>query len=271
MINLFYFLSRYGGLLTFVVLEIAALYLIVRYNQTQREIWLNSSHHYSGVMLDRTARVREYATLSLMADSLARENARLYTRLYHQLAQAPPDAATDSIMAAFDILSARIIKNSVNLPNNNITLDRGRQDSITPGMGVMLPDGVLGIVQSTSERFCRVMSVLNTRTFISAVILRNGALGTLNWDGRDPGTLILEEVPKHLDVMEGDTVITSGHSAIFPAGIPVGVVRSYYVPSGSNSFHIEIRLFADLTRISRAYILRNRYWDEIRALEKEER
>lgn len=271
MINLLYFLSRYGGFLTFLVLEIAALYLIVRYNQTQREIWLNSSSYYSGVLLDRTARVREIATLSQVADSLARENARLYTRLYNQLALAPPDAATDSLLAAFELLPARIIKNSVNQPNNNLTLDRGALDSIAPGMGVMLPDGVLGIVQSTSPRFCRVMSVLNTRTYVSALVRRNGALGTLNWDGRDPGVLILEEVPKHVDIQMGDTVVTSGHSAIFPADIPIGVVKSYHVPSGGNSFHIEVRIFSDLARINRAYILRNRYWEEIRALEMNER
>lgn len=69
---------------------------------------------------------------------------------------------------------------------------------------------------------------------------------------------------------KGDTVVTSGHSAIFPAGIPIGTVKNYYVPSGSNSFLVEVYLFADLSRINRAYIIRNKFWEEIQSLEEVE-
>ncbi len=267
MINLLYFLTRYGGLLTFLVLEIVSIYLIVRFNHTQRDIYLNSSRFYAAVFYDKTARVREYATLSFTADSLGKENAQLYNRLYNQLAQSGPETPLDSAFATFDFVPARIIKNSINLPNNSITLDKGERDSISPGMGVMLPNGVLGIVRSTSIHFCRVISVLNSQSHISAAILRNSSFGTLTWDGKDPGILTLEEIPKHIVLQKGDTVATSGHSAIFPAGIPIGIVRSYYVPSGSNSFKVEVALFADLSRINRAYIIRNRFWEEIHSLE----
>lgn len=270
MINLLYFLTRYGGLLTFLVLELISLYLIVRFNHTQRDIYLNSSRYYSGILYDKTARLREYATLSFTADSLGKENAQLYNRLYNQLAQAGPDPQIDSTLATFDFVASRIIKNSINLANNSITLDKGERDSISAGMGVMLPNGVLGIVRSTSYRFCRVISVLNSQSHISAAILRNNSFGSLTWDGKDPGILILEEIPKHIVLQKGDTVVTSGHSAIFPPGIPIGTIKNYYVPSGSNSYLAEVDLFADLSSINRAYIIRNRYWEEIQSLEVQE-
>lgn len=271
MINLLYFLSRYGGFLSFLVLEITALYLIIRFNQPQREIFLHSAQYYSGWMLDRSARFREYTTASETADSLAQENARLYTRLYHQLATSQPESAPDSTIIDFDFLPARIIKNSIHLLNNNLTLDKGTEDGISPGMGVMLPRGVLGIVRSCSSRFCMVMSVLNARSFISATVERTGALGTLTWDGQDPSRLLLTEVPKHLEIASGDTVTTSNHSVIFPAGIPIGTITRFEVPSGSNSFVIEVRLFEDLTRVQWAYIIRHPHWAELQALESEER
>lgn len=267
MINLFYFLTRYGGLLTFAVLELFSLWLIVRYNQTQRDIWLNSSTYYSGILQDRTARFTDLAGMSRTADSLAMENAELYARLYSQLAISGAEAPIDTTLGTFDFLPARIIKNSITLPDNNVTLDKGLQDGIRPGMGVMLSNGVLGIVRSASPRFCRVVSVLNSQSHLSVAILRNQAFGTLTWDGRDPGSLILEEVPKHIALMRGDTVVTSGFSAVFPRGIPIGVITAHKVPPGSSTLWAEVRIFANLATVQRAYIIRNRFMDELEALE----
>lgn len=270
MINLFYFLSRYGGLLTFAVLELLSLWLIVRYNKTQRDIWLNSSSYYSGILYDNTARFTDLAGLARTADSLSKENAQLYARLYSQLALAGPDAPVDTALGTFDFLPARIIKNSVTQPDNNVTLDKGLQDGIRPGMGVMLANGVLGIVRSASPHFCLVVSVLNAQSHISVTIQRNQAFGTLTWDGRDPGVLLLEEVPKHIALMRGDTVVTSGFSAVFPRGIPIGTVIAHRVPPGSSTLRADVRIFANLATVQRAYIIRNRFMDELESLEQEE-
>ena len=134
MINLLYFLTRYGGFLTFVILELISVYLVVQYNQTQREIYLNSSRFYSGILLDKTERLRHYASMAEIADSLASENAALYNRLYSQLALAPKDVELDSLLAPFDFIPARVIKNSINQPNNNLTLNKGDEDGVQPGM-----------------------------------------------------------------------------------------------------------------------------------------
>ncbi len=270
MINLLYFLSRYGGLLTFVLLELLSIYLVVRYNQTQRDIYLNSSRYYSGILLEKTTQIRQYASMVEVADSLAKENAALYNRLYSQLAITPRDTEVDSLLSPFEFIPARIIKNSINQPNNNLTLNKGELDGVREGMGVMLSKGVLGIVRTTSPHFCRVLSLLNSQTFISAAIKRNSAFGVIHWDGLLPNKVVLEEIPKHLDIQVGDTVITSGHSSVFPPGLEIGRVTRYHVPSGSNSFRIEVELFADLSRINRAYIIRNRYWDELQTLESTE-
>lgn len=267
MINLLYFLSRYGGVLAFVILELLSVYLVVQYNQTQRDIYLNSSRFYSGVLLEKTAKIRHYASMAEIADSLAKENAALYNRLYSQLAITPRDNEVDSLLSPFEFIPARVIKNSINQPNNNLTLNKGTLDGVQPGMGVVLSKGVLGIVRNTSPHFCRVLSLLNSQTFISAAIQRNGSFGVIHWDGASPSRVILEEIPKHLDIHIGDTVVTSGHSSVFPPGLEIGKVVNYYVPSGSNSFRIEVDLFADLSRINRAYIIRNRYWDELQSLE----
>ncbi len=41
-------------------------------------------------------------------------------------------------------------------------------------------------------------------------------------DGIDPSEALLEELPRHTVFEAGDTVVTSGFSAVFPPGLPVG-------------------------------------------------
>lgn len=266
--SLLYFLSRFGGLLTFITLEVVSLYLVVQYNQTQRSIFINSSQIYSGYFLDKMERVQTLTNMSANLDSIAQENARIYARLYGQIAHAGPELTSDSLLSQYDILPVRIIKNSITLEHNNLTIDKGSRHGIRKGMGLMLPDGVLGIVRATSANFSSVISVLNKRSHISASLSRSQAFGSLTWGGKDPQKLVLAEVPKHLPIYLGDTVSTSGHSAVFPAGIPIGTVTNYYVPSGSNSYHIDVAIFADIARAKRAYVIYNRNWDELEQLER---
>ena len=64
-----------------------------------------------------------------------------------------------------------------------------------------------------------------------------------------------------MDVAEGDTIVTSGYSAIFPEGIPVGTVDEASVENG-NFYRIKVKLFTDFRHLT--------YVDVIRNLQKEE-
>lgn len=270
MVNLLYFLNRYGSLLCFLFLEMISLYLIVQYNQKQKDIYLNSSRYYSGVLLEKTTNLTQYIGLKGAADSLAKENAQLYTRLYNQLSLNPEQGVSDSALITFSYLPAWIIKKNVHLPNNNFTLNKGRKDGVLPGMGVMLPNGILGVIMSSSTHYSRVLSVLSSQSYISALVKRNEALGTLTWDGEDPRFLVMKEVPKYMDLLKGDTITTSGFSAVFPKGIPIGVVENYFIPPGSSSYQIKVNMFADLIKSNQVYIIQNLGLDEMSELEAKE-
>ena len=92
-------------------------------------------------------------------------------------------------------------------------------------MGVVDGNGVVGIVYLTSPHYSIVIPVLNSKSSISCKIKNSDYFGFLKWDGGSSEYAIVKDMPRHSLFSIGDTVVSSGHSAVFPAGIPVGTVE----------------------------------------------
>jgi rod shape-determining protein MreC len=68
----------------------------------------------------------------------------------------------------------------------------------------------------------------------------------------------LENVPKHIQPIErGDTVITSGYSAMFPEGLMVGTVDSAWIEQGKGAHTISVNLSEDISTLKYVYIVTN--------------
>jgi len=64
----------------------------------------------------------------------------------------------------------------------------------------------------------------------------------------------------------GDTIVTSGYSAVFPSGLPVGVIIGADTDLNHNFFTLRVRLLADFTTIGNVQVVINNQAEEIRAL-----
>ncbi len=169
----------------------------------------------------------------------------------------------------FDFKIARVINNSVSRPHNYITINKGSEDGIKPEMGVVDQNGVVGIVNLVSQNYARVISLLNPHLRLSCKVKGNDAFGSLVWDGKKTTEAILEELPRHTVYNMGDTIITSGYSAVFPEGIPVGVVIGNERTIDDNFYTLRIKLLTDFSRLSNVRIISNTDIDEIREVEKD--
>ena len=87
---------------------------------------------------------------------------------------------------------------------------------------LIIYNGIVGIVYQTSAHYAIVLPVLNSKSSISCKIRRTDYFGSLKWSGGSSLYAWLRDIPRHSEFSLGDTVVTSGHSAVFPEGIPVG-------------------------------------------------
>ncbi|MFP5078816.1 rod shape-determining protein MreC [Pedobacter sp. JCM 36344] len=270
--NLWIFLSRYNAFFFFIIFFTLGLFLTIKNNAYQRSVTVNSTNKVVGEVYTNLNVLKRYMSLGMVNDSLARENAKLKTNIL-QLQNI--DTAKDVIVKdtlgvpQFTYLSARVVKNSITLRNNVITINRGTLNGILAGMPVISPgSGIVGYIMDVSEHFATIRSLLHKATFISVNVKKNNAVGSLIWgEGNlDYRKAYIKDIPNHFKLQLGDTVVTSNFSS-FPAGIPVGKVTNTGVSKGDNFKLIEISLINDFSTLQYVYVIKDKFAAEQKEIE----
>ncbi len=267
--NFFTLLIKYSSLIIFLLLEGICFYLIVENNSSQREIFLNSSNVISGNVLQKYQSLVRLFKLSTIADSMQQEIVNLRNQLpSSQFTKVISDSTIDDTthLQRYIYTPARIENNSVNQRNNYLTINKGQNDDMEVGMGLVSRDGVVGMVDRVGSHFSRAISILNPLMKVHASVLRTGYFGFVNWKGTDPTIITLEDVPKHADVVVGDTIVTSGYST-FPSGITIGKVKEILLDPGSNFFTIQVKLNIDISRIQYVHVIKDLFRQDKNSVE----
>lgn len=153
---------------------------------------------------------------------------------------------------SFPLIPATIISKSLSFTQNSITLNAGKRDSVLSGMPVINNEGLIGIIQSTSEDFSIAKTLHNVDLKLTVMDERSRINGILKWTGEE---LIMQNIPSTYDVEVGDRIVTSDLSSIISLPIPVGVVEEFK-PIGLGMFsYIKVKPFVNLTTIDNLFIL----------------
>jgi rod shape-determining protein MreC len=268
--SLLNFLARYNNLIIFLILEGIALYLLATGNTYQNTRFVNGIRGLTHGIEEKINNTRTYLSLRDINESLAAETVALKNRLE---GLNKPDnslffSVSDSIYKQQYVhTSAEVINNSINRQKNFFTIDKGERQGIKVDMAVISEDGVAGVIVGCSENYSVAMSLVNIDFKLSARLKTNGYFGSLSWDGRDYRNAILSEIPQHVLVNVGDTIETTGYSAIFPEGIMVGTV-SDFEKVGGDFYKIIISVKADFKRIHFVDVIGNMKKTEELNLEK---
>jgi rod shape-determining protein MreC len=270
--NLWIFINRYNAFFLFIIFFILGVILTVRNNAYQNSATVNSTNQVVGDVYQNLNVLKKYLNLGPVNDSLAMENAKLKTELLmlKNIDSAKKITVKDTLNnPQYTYLSARVIKNSITLRNNIITINKGRADGLASGMPVISPGvGVVGYIRDVSEHLANIQSLLHKETKISVTLKKNNALGSLIWglNNSDYRKAYVRDIPNHFKINVKDTVVTSGYSS-FPPGIPVGSIINTSAASGDNSMAIEIKLFNDFSTLQYVYVIIDKYAAEQKELE----
>src|SRR4051812_3269860 len=79
--NLLIFISKYSAFFLFVIFEVSALLIYIKYNSFQRATFINSTNTLVTAMDTRVSDLNSYLSLKEINDNLARENASLRNQL----------------------------------------------------------------------------------------------------------------------------------------------------------------------------------------------
>lgn len=260
-----------AGTVVFIILEISALAML-RHNGELQNIWIAKiSHTVMGKIWGGSDNIRHYMSLKKQNDRLAKENFELQQALdYYKTLES--EARRDSLSSLiephsdYSFVPATIIKISKNRQHNYFIINKGSEDGIRPQSGVITQSGVIGIIDAVDKHYSYGLSLMNTGLSISARIGTEGAVGPLSWNGRSYSGAVLKEIPLQYKFEPGDTVWTSGYSAIFPPDIPIGITGGAKIVNGAVN-EIDVELFENFTALRYVTVVENAGRDEILNLE----
>ncbi len=154
--------------------------------------------------------------------------------------------------------SAEVMGYIANDPFKGFTIDRGYADGIEPYSPVVTPEGIVGIIIDVSQHSSTVRTLLSPDLSIAAIC------SSTNTDfGIVEGSVLAAENSRtkliHLNkdhgVKEGDLMITSGNSGLFPKDYAIGTVTDVGIEANGLSAYAEIEPSADISRLRSVFVI----------------
>lgn len=284
--NLLQFIVRYSNFLLLLGLEVVAFMFVVRGNKYQYVAASGAANAVTGSIQIMQDNLATYFRLRSDNAQLLEENARLNAEIMlFSTGQTRKRDVNDTLSTRnrdggitlleadnngyipadldYTFVPARVIAFSDDRHHNYLTLNKGARDGITPDMGVIGKDGIVGVVQTVSTHFAVVAPVIHEGIYISSMIRKNNYMAALHWHRPDIRQAKLEDVARHVQVEVGDTIVTSGMSAIFPANMPVGVVSAVSLGEGDSYYDINVQLATDFKSLRTVHILQYTHRNEL--------
>ena len=260
------FLRRYHFILTFFALEALCMVMIISNIPAPSAWYFSVSNSLRGKTQSLYSEVTDYFHLKKVNRDLAYENQQLLDQL--NLFLALHDTSTLPVVrkTGYDFIPAKVVGNSMYLNRNTMLLNKGENDGIRKDMGVVAPTGLVGIVAEVSDNYAVVLSLLNKAALISAKILPDNYTGTVYWDGTDTHSVLMRDLPTHIYINTGDTIVTSGFSSIFPEGVMIGTVQKYEIAHDKANYKVDVQLSTMFASLQWVYIVKNLADDEQREL-----
>ena len=236
--------------------------MIVHSLPYQNRKMVNVSNNIAGRVHKTTANWNDYMHLKTQNEMLAQHNAMLMNQLENV------SYTTDSLIIneMYTFIPAHVIKNTIFETNNYIVIDKGTADGIAPDMGVICDDGVVGKVVNASQHFASVMSLLNSYSVLSCRFIDNQYIANVVWDNLNYRYGVVKDIPSHLNVNKGDTLVTSGYSNMFPPEIMVGIVEDYDNDANEMFNKAKLRFSTNFSTLRHVYVVKNNYKTELDSL-----
>jgi len=229
------FILRNKNFLLFLLLFSFAFFLTIQSHSYHKSKFINSANFLTGGVYKSVNSIDKYLNLKQENQNLLEENNRLKEALFNT-----PESPYEEPEYNFKVIPGQVVKNGYSNFNNYLTINKGTKDSISEDNGVITAKGIVGIIDNISNSYARVLSILNTNSRLNAQLQKTSHFGLLTWNGKSPKIVQLIDVPKQAPVAIGDTIITGGRSTIFPKGIPVGKVESFYMDTTENYLTLEV-------------------------------
>lgn len=191
------------------------------------------------------AELDKYSGTDLRILEIQQENLRLRNLLQFQ-------EAVDH-----HVLPAQVIGRNPSNWFHTLTIDKGEKHGIEVDMPVVTNQGLVGKVVQVEPSHSKVQLLISSSSGISAIVQRTRDNGVLIGLSNPIGYARITRLNQYADIQEGDVIISSPLTGIYPKGIAIGRVVEVYDDSVSLERSALVRPEVDFERLEEVLIIVN--------------
>lgn len=132
---------------------------------------------------------------------------------------------TDSKYSDYPKITAKIIAKDPGNWYDTFIIDRGSQDGLKKNMVVLASGGLVGRIKECGPFYSKVVSLIDDSDAVSSKSLRTDDIGFIRGDLTKKNLCRMEYIDNDAEIIEGDEIVTSHLSEIYPPGITIGYVK----------------------------------------------
>lgn len=252
--------------------------MLSSYSKTHEIFFGNFTNQVAGNINRYYNQWTYYFDLKKTNEQLVQENAVLRNQLLQNFVAIDTSKKLGTAILRKDSLEkirkfyyypAKVVGNTFTLQKNYITIERGALQGVKKDMAAISPDGsIVGVVVEVDNNFSKIMSLLHRNSKVSAMLKRDRVAGSIEWEGKDPYTLILKNISKSAAPKVGDTVITSPYSSNFPSHLMVGRIMNIIQDPSSNFLTLNVKAATNFFNLEYVYLVENKRMAEQQSIEQ---
>jgi len=146
-----------------------------------------------------------------------------------------------------EVMVAEIIALTAAPSRHELVIDKGAVDNVRLGQPLLGADGLMGQVTNVGQHSSNALLITDATHAVPVQVLRSGVRGLAEGMG-ELNRLVVRHIAATTDIVEGDTLVTSGLGGLFPAGYPVARVLEVVRERGSAFSQVIAEPLAPLDR-----------------------
>lgn len=166
----------------------------------------------------------------------------------------------------YEGVGANVIGNDSGNWYKTFTIDKGTKHGVYENSVILSDGGLVGqvidvsglSVSGTTALTSKVISIIDSRSAVSAEVARTGEVGIVKGDVElsNEGLCVLEiTTGSGAEVIKGDQIITSQISDIYPPGIPIGTVEEVVESTNGLTQYAHVRPIVDFKHLKQVLVL----------------
>ncbi len=266
MYNLRRFIIKHHFVILFILLEVISILLLANSQRFHRNRMVNTTNDVVGKIYEWNSEIGYYFSLNSTNEQLAEENAMLRQKLSIMYDTSTCTYNISEGDTLYKYIPAQVVNNSINQANNYIIINKGAVDGIERDMSVISSEGIVGVVTDVSRHYASIMSLLHSKSLVGVRIKESQELASLKWGTNNYRYGMVEDIPTHIVLNTGDTILTSSHSYIFPEDLMVGTIEEFYPTAVDALNKAKIRFATDFATLRHVYVIKNLHKPELDSL-----